>query len=181
MKSYLALAAAAGFVPALAFGQTPAYTQPMGPVQGDREVILSGSGSSDVDFDNNTVNVNGSFAQYLTDATALGLRQGVTFIDRPNVSSQWRGATDLFAQWHFGGRDAAVRPFVGANVGYFYGDGITDTWVAGPEVGAKWYVRPHTFVLTQVDYQVTFRSSDDVDEDWDDGRFNYRLGVGYNF
>ncbi|RFA31144.1 hypothetical protein CAI21_00325 [Alkalilimnicola ehrlichii] len=184
MKKYLAVAAAMGFAPALVSAQVAhgggAATM-TGPVEGDREITLFGSGRSDVDFDNNTISVNGSFAQYLTDEWSLGVRQGIDYIDRPDESSIWQGSTALFTQWHFGAPDAMVRPFVGVNFGGFYGDNLTDTWAAGPEVGAKWYVQPQTFILTQVDYQFTFRNADDLDEDWDDGRFNYHIGVGYNF
>ncbi len=181
MKKYLAFAAVAGFLPALVLAPMQAAPAPKAPAQGDREVILSGSGSSDGDFDSNTIGLRGSFAQYLTDNTALGVRQEVEYSDRPERPSRWRGVTDVFAQWHFGRSGSVVRPFAGASVGYLYGDEITDSWVAGPELGAKWYVQERTFILTQLDYQFTFRDAQEADENWDDGRFRYQLGIGYNF
>lgn len=179
MKKSLGFAVAAASFPVLAFAQDPAALT--GPMQGDRELMVAGSGSSDVDFDNNRLNLSVSFAQFLTDAASLGVRQDVHWVDPDVGSSILRGATDVFAHWHFGEPGAMVRPFLGVNVGYFYGDELTNTWVAGPELGAKWYVQPQTFILTQIDYQWTFTDADDIDENWDDGRFRYQVGVGYNF
>jgi len=179
MKKFLVLAVGATFFPALGFAQSS--TAITGPAQGDRELMLAANGSSDADFDNNRLNISASFAHFFTDAVSLGLRQDIHWIDLDNQDSVLRGATDVFGHWHFGDVGATVRPFLGLNIGYFYGDQLTDTWVAGPELGAKWYVQPRTFVLTQIDYQVTFTDADEFDENWDDGRFRYQVGVGYNF
>lgn len=183
MRKYLAVAAVVGIAPGLAAAQVGAGTQHMGAGvgMGDSEITLMGSGSSDVDFDLNRFSLAGSYAYYFSDAGAVGLRQAVTFFGGPDVSDAWQGATNVFGQWHFGGPTAMARPYIGASVGGIYGDNLADTFTAGPEVGVKWYVQPRTFILTHIDYQFTFEDADEVQEDWDDGRFNYHVGVGYNF
>ena len=57
-----------------------------------------------------------------------------------------------------------LRPFVGVNVGGVYGDRVSDTFAAGLEAGAKFYVQPRTFVYAMVEYGWFFEDSDDVDD-----------------
>jgi hypothetical protein len=73
------------------------------------------------------------------------------------------------------------RPFVGANFGGFYGDGVDDTFAAGLEVGVKYYVLPKTFILGSLEYQWLFESAGGADDSFDDGQFIYGLGIGFNF
>ena len=70
---------------------------------------------------------------------------------------------------------AMWQPFIGASLGVQYGSGVKDAFFIGPEIGAKYYVMPKTFILGQVAYQFQ------VDEDVDDGSTFYTLGIGFNF
>ena len=73
------------------------------------------------------------------------------------------------------------QPFVGANIGYVYGDGVNDTGEAAPEAGVKYFVNSTTFIYGQIEYQFFFDSSDDVDDAFDDGQFVYSLGIGFRW
>jgi hypothetical protein len=52
---------------------------------------------------------------------------------------------------------------------------------AGLEGGAKYYVKPKTFIFAMVEYQWLFNSGNDVANNFDDGRFLYSLGIGFHF
>lgn len=148
------------------------------PVAGDRELTLSGSGSSDRDFDNNSLGATLEYGVYFTDRTEVGIRQSFSVADRPGDTS-WSGATRVYADYHFGG--PTWVPYVGASVGGFYGEDIDETFAAGPELGVKYYVQPNTFILAQAEYQFLFDDADEVDDSFDDGVFLYNFGVGMNF
>lgn len=148
------------------------------PAQGDRLFTLTGSGSSDTDFDNNTAAVSFDLGQFYTESVLLGLRQSAGFSDTEGGSS-WSGATRVFADYHF---DAGQwQPFVGANFGGIYGDDTDETFFAGPEGGVKYYVKPKTFITAQIEYQVFFDSASDADDNFDDGAWAYSAGIGFNF
>ncbi|WP_111494040.1 MULTISPECIES: hypothetical protein [Marinobacter] len=148
------------------------------PQTGDRLFTLTGSGSSDTDFDNNTAAFSFDLGQFFTDNTAMGLRQSVGFSDTSDNSS-WSGATRLFADYHFDADE--WQPFVGANFGGIYGDDVDETFFAGPEAGVKYYVKPKTFITFQTEYQVFFDSASDADDNFDDGAWAYSAGIGFNF
>lgn len=170
------LAAAALFV------ATPAFAQEqMGnflPEEGDWEFVLAGSGSSDEDIEVGDFAADIELGYYLTQDWAVALRQRASYSDT-GAGTNWNGATRAAIDWHFG--DANLRPFIGATLGYVYGDTTNDTWVAGPEAGIKWYVKDETFILGRVEYQFFFEDSDEIDDRFDDGSFVYTVGVGFNF
>lgn len=148
------------------------------PEAGDNLFTLTGSGSSDTDFDNNTAALSFDVGQFYTDNVALGLRQSLGFADSESGSS-WSGASRVFADYHF---DAGKwQPFVGGNVGGIYGDEVDETFFAGPEAGVKYYVKPKTFITFQAEYQVFFDSASDADDNFDDGAWAYSAGIGFNF
>jgi hypothetical protein len=172
IKSSLLIAA---IVPALALGQAR---------MGENEVTLSGTGSSDQNFDWNSFNLQGSFGQYINDMGLAGIRQNLSI----GVSGEaigddedtvFDGATFVFYNHHFG--TGAARPFVGANLGYIYGETTEETFSAGLEAGLKYYVLDKTFVQGLVQYQFLFEEAEDFDNQSDDGAFYYSVGMGYNF
>ena len=160
----------ATFSPALVFAQA---------VSGDREVTIAGQGQSDKDLDNNAFAMTASYGSYLSDQGQIGVRQSISVSDRDGESTDFDGATVGFYDYHFGGGD--LRPFIGANLGYNYGDRTEETFSAGPEAGLKYYVLDKTFVQGMVQYQFLFDSSDDVDDNYDDGILYYSVGMGFNF
>lgn len=175
MKYALALTTAVMLVPGLALAQSVEFT---GPSTGDWEMTLSGSGSSDTDFDNNTIGVSGSIGQYMMPNVLVGVRQTVNYASTANDDTI-TGATRVFADYVFDIQ--RWRPYVGASFGGIYGEGVNNTFAAGPELGVKYYPDNNTFIFAQTEYQFTFRDSDEIDDAFDDGGFFHALGVGFNF
>ena len=151
-----------------------------GPKVGDWEVTLAGGGTSDNDFENNVLNLNLDASTYFRTDLSWGIRQGVTVADTP-AGSSYNGTTSVFGQYHFGAADSRLRPFVGARLGYLYGDDTEDSFIAGPEAGLRYYVKPEAFLFGRVNYDFLFESGDDASDQFDDGRFVYTVGVGFTF
>jgi hypothetical protein len=149
-----------------------------GPTEGDWEMTLAGSGSSDKDFETGGFNISVDASTYLTDLWNVGVRQDVGYSDT-TTTNDWTGSTSVFTQLHFG--EERLRPFVGVGVGYLYGDNVDDTFFAGPEAGVKYYVKPEAFIFARATYQFLFDDTDEIDSSIDDGRFLYTLGLGFTF
>ena len=152
--------------------------QGYGPQKGDWELTLGGSGTNDKDFETGGFNAEGSLGYFLTDNWEIALRQGAGFSDTGGNSS-WNGNTRGAIDYHFDFE--RVQPFVGANVGYIYGDDTEESFLAGLEAGLKYYVKPKTFIFAQGEYGWLFEDADDADDTFDDGRFLWALGIGFNF
>lgn len=170
---------------ALALMVTPAFGQGMdddldiyGPNQGDWEFLLSGSGNSDEDVETGTFNAAADLGQYITDDILVALRQSVGYTDF-NEGTDWTGNTRIAADYHFD--FDRFRPFIGANIGYVYGDSVRDTWAAGPEAGLKWYLQDDAFIFGRAEYQFFFRNGDEFEDNFDEGNFIYTVGIGLNF
>ncbi len=149
------------------------------PVAGDQEVTLSGAGSSDKDFDDTILSVQGSWGRYLDDSSMWGIRQTINARDTEGESVKFDGSTRVFYDYHFG--TGPARPFVGVSAGGVYGEGVDDTFMAGPEVGIKYWVQEKTFITAMAEYQFLFKSGSDARDRYDDGAFFYSVGIGYNF
>lgn len=149
------------------------------PTAGDQEVTLSGAGSSDKEFDDTALSVQGSWGQYLDQSSLWGVRQTVNARDTEGESVQFDGSTRIFYDYHFGSGKA--RPFVGASIGGIYGEEVDETFMAGPEVGFKYWVLDQAFIQALVEYQFLFESASEADDRYDDGAFFYSVGLGYNF
>lgn len=150
----------------------------VGPYQGAWEFLLGGSGASDQDFDSNNVSVDVTLGYYLTDTVEVGVRQNISVAGNEDDTS-WNGATTGFADYVFD--FDAFRPFVGVSLGYLYGDDTNDTFIGGPEAGIKYYVKDDAFVFGRVNYDFLFDSGDQIDDNFQDGRFVYSIGLGINF
>lgn len=148
-----------------------------GPQEGEWELTLAGSGSNDKDFETGGFNLEVDASCYFSELLSAGVRQNVGFSD--NAESSWNGSTSVFGQFHFG--DTPLRPFVGLSGGYLYGDDVQDTFFGGPEAGVRYYVKPETFLFGRASYQFLFDSGDEIDDQFDDGRFLYTVGVGFTF
>lgn len=149
------------------------------PATGDQEITLNGAGSSDKDFDSTVFSVQGSWGQYLSDASLWGVRQTVSARDQEGESVKFDGSTRVFYDYQFG--SGAARPFLGLSVGGVYGDQVDETFMAGPEVGIKYWVLDKTFITAMAEYQFLFKSGSDARDRYDDGAFFYSVGLGYNF
>jgi len=156
-------------LPTAGFGQ--------GFAQGDKEVTLLGSGTSDKDFDSTIFSVQGSLGYFFTSRIEGSVRQALSFVNVEGGGSTWSAATRVAADYHFDlGR---FWPFVGANVGYVYGHRVADTWEAALEGGLKFFVNNTTFLLGMVEYE--WLLNDDDDSSFSDGQWVYILGVGFKF
>ena len=139
---------------------------------GDRDFTLSGSGASDSGFDTSTFGATASLGWFTTRDLEWGVRQTANLADT-EATTNFNGATRAFIDYHL---DYALwQPFIGASLGVQYGSGVKDAFFIGPEIGAKYYVMPKTYILGQVAYQFQ------VDQDIDDGTTFYNLGIGFNF
>ena len=165
----LTLAAGVAFAPATA---SAAFEQ------GDYDLQLAASGGNGPDFDAfaASANVQGGF--FVTDALELGLRQTVTYQD--SVGSTLGGTTAVFLDYHFEVADN-VLPYIGANIGYAYGDLFNDTFFAAPEAGVKVFVSDTAYIFGAAQYQFFFNKGDDASDSFSDGQFLYTVGLGLVF
>ena len=145
---------------------------------GDWELTLSGQGSNGPDFDGTQFSVNGNIGYFFTKELELGIRQSIGYSDLVSGSA-WNGSTRVAVDYHFDmGR---WQPYIGASLGYVYGDGVNDTWTAGPEGGVKYFVNSTTFVQLGVEYQFFFDEGSDASDAFSDGQFLYSLGIGFRW
>jgi hypothetical protein len=138
--------------------------------QSDWELTLNGTGSNDKDFDSGAFSVGGSLGYFVSDQLEVAFRQAIVWADG---GSAWSGDSRAAADYHFD--MGQWQPFVGANLGYQYGEGFDDSWIAGPEGGVKYFVNATTFIQANVAYE--FNLNDGIDE----GAFFYGLGIGFRF
>jgi hypothetical protein len=151
-----------------------------GPIAGSREVTLGGSGAFNKDLNDSFGGVNFSFGTYLNEMSEWSIRQSIVYSNPRFGGQSWNGATRAAFDWHFAGRDR-LRPFAGVNFGGVYGDSVKDTFAAGLEGGAKYYVQQRTFVYGIVEYAWFFSRASRLDNSFRDGQFNYSVGMGFNF
>lgn len=147
---------------------------------GEHEITLGGSGGSNTSFDSSFGGLNFSYGTYFNPTLLGQLRQSVNYSNPDIGGTQWNGSTKLAVQQHLTAR-GRVRPFVGVNFGRVYGDAVQDTWAAGLEAGAKFYVQSHTFVYVMAEYGWFFERARRIDNSFGDGQLNFGVGIGYNF
>jgi hypothetical protein len=149
------------------------------PVAGDQEITLNGAGTSDKDFDSTVFSIQGSWGQYLSDSSLWGVRQSINAFDQEGDDVKFDGSTRLFFDYHFG--SGSFRPFVGLSLGGVYGERVEETFIAGPEIGIKYWVQDKAFITAMAEYQFLFESGDEARDRYDDGALFYSVGLGYNF
>ncbi len=146
--------------------------------QGDFEVTLGGSGSSDDNLDGTVFNIEAGLGYFITQNFEAVWRQGVSYADIPG-DDNWNASTRLSFDYNF---DLGNwYPYLGVNIGYLYGDTVEEQFIAGPEGGAKFFVNDTTFIIAGLEYQFLFEDTNDADDNFDDGRFVYLLGIGFTF
>jgi hypothetical protein len=146
------------------------------PDAGDWEFTLGGGGGSDSEFRTGSIGVNGSFGYFVNQNLEVALRQNVSFVDAGR-DEEWAGSTRVAADWHF--LLGKFVPFVGASFGLDYNEDGS-AWGIGPEVGVKYYVYEKTFIFAMGEYRWMFDRLRQVDNNLDDGRFAFVVGVGFN-
>lgn len=170
-------------LPLLASAQTAVSTPgTIDPTRraGEGEFTLGGSGAANRDFDNTFGGVNFSYGMYINPTLMWAVRQSINYSNPDVGGTQWNGSTKLALDQHLAAH-GALRPFIGVNFGGVYGDAVRDTWAAGLEAGAKFYVQPRTFIYAIAEYGWFFRRARALDDRFDDGQFNWSVGLGFNF
>lgn len=180
MKRLLLATTLLALLPAVASAQDAAREYRGGAKAGDSEITLSGTGNSNNDFDAGSFGVTGSYGYFFNPAVELGARQSFSWSGANNSDDSWSGSTRLFADYHFF-TTQRFRPFVGVNLGMTYGDNVSNTGIVGPEVGVKYFVNDTTFIIGMAEYQWFFNNSDDVSDNFNDGAFQYTIGLGFVF
>jgi hypothetical protein len=124
-----------------------------------------------------------SIGYYFSENLELAVRQSITYTDVATAGkgSAIDGTTRLAVDWHFQGLGdhSQFVPFVGANLGFVYGDNVKDTWEAAPEAGVKWYMNSSTFVYAMAEYEFFFKKGNSVGNGFRDGQFVYSVGIGF--
>ncbi len=143
--------------------------------QGDKEVLLNGTGVSSKCFDSTIFSIQGSLGYFFTDNIEAAVRQGVAFTSIEDGGSAWNASTTAAADYHWDlGR---FWPFAGGNIGFTYGDDVSDTWIVGIEGGVKFFVNDAAFLLGMVQWQ--WFLDDDDEQGFEDGQWVYTIGVGF--
>ena len=150
----------------------------IGPAEGEWEMTLGGSGSSDREFEAGGFGVSGSLGYFLTESWELAVRQSFNYADI-GAGDAWNASTRGAIDYHFDLN--RLRPFIGANFGGLYGKRVNDSWAAGLEAGLKYYVKPKTFIFGMAEYQWLFNDADNIDNNFDEGQLLYTVGIGFNF
>jgi len=175
----LAIAGMAAIAPSSAKAQNLG-----GPTSNPWELTLGGTASHGPDLNGFNASVNASIGYYFGNLEVSG-RQSLTYTDVGGAAgegSALNASTRLALDLHFplGDHDEFV-PYIGANIGYVYGDSVHDTFEAAPEAGIKYYVNNNTFVFVSVEYQFFFDKDSDASSSFSDGQFVYGLGIGFRF
>jgi hypothetical protein len=157
----------------------PVWANAQGFRQGDKEFLLTGSGSSDKKFDNNVFSFSGNLGYFFTDGLEAAFRQNVDYSNLVHTGNSWAFTSRLAADYNF--NFGSLVPYIGASIGYSYGDNVKDTWVAGPEGGLKVFVNDTTFVVGSIAYDFFFTKANEADSAFNDGRWVYALGVGFRW
>jgi hypothetical protein len=156
-------------VPVLALLALPALASAQFEA-GNYSLQLSGSGSNDNEWRTGSAAVQFDLGYFLTKELEAGVRQGLIWGDG---GSAWDGNTIVYGDYHFD--MDRWQPYVGAFIGYKYGDTTADGWVAGPEVGVKYFVNTTTFVNAFAQNQF------DLQNGIDEGAYVYGLGLGFRW
>lgn len=173
--AFAMLVVAAVTVPA--FGEGP-FGPNATPGQGDWEIKVSGTGANDRKFSDGSFELTADVGTFVTQEVLVALRQSVSYTSFA-PGDAWGGNTRVAADYHFDLGN--FQPFIGANLGYVYGDNVRDTWAAGPEAGVKYYMQDNAFLFLRAEYQFFFRRARDADDGFRDGNFLYTVGAGLNF
>jgi len=144
--------------------------------QQDITLQLSGNAQTDVEFDGTDLDIDGAVGYFFSDQLEGGIRQGLGYTDIGTNATN--GSTAVYANYHFGELNSELQPFIGASIGYNYGDLVNDTFFAGPEGGVKYFVADKWFLFGTVQYQFFFEDEESADDAIDDGSFNFSLGIG---
>ena len=147
------------------------------PAAQDWEVTLGGGGQFQSDFKGSPRSGPGGslgaqlgLGYYLNDNLEGVFRQSLNYVS----NGTWAGSTTAAVDYNIL-MDKLV-PFIGANIGYAYGNrGINDRWGFGPEAGIKYYLQSKAFIFGMAQYEMPFQG-----KTFKEGTWNLTLGLGLN-
>jgi len=147
------------------------------PAAQDWELTLGGSGQFQNDFKGSprsgpggSIGGNIGLGYYLNENLEVGARQLLHYGTR----GEWAGSTRAAVDYNFL-MDKLV-PFVGAEIGYTYGNhNVDDNWNFGPEAGVKYYLQSKAFIFGAAEYQMPFQG-----KTFKEGAWLFTLGLGMN-
>jgi hypothetical protein len=163
-KLYLVPVLALLLVPAVASAQFE---------QGNFSLELAGDGGTDHDWTEASAGISFELGYFVSKELMVGVRQGISWSDAGGPGSFMDGSTRIVANYHFD--MDKWQPYVGASLGYAYGDLTEDDWFAGPELGVKYFVNSTTYVDLVVAYDFL------LCEGLDEGSYRYGLGIGFRW
>lgn len=144
------------------------------------EVTVGGAGSSNKEFDAGGGQGSFSVGYFVNDIVELSARQNLAYADgTPDGGGAWNGASRAALDLHI--PLGNVLPYVGANVGYVYGDSIHDSIVAGPEAGVKIFLKDEAFVQFAAEWEFFLDKDETIGAAFDDGQLLYALSMGLRF
>jgi hypothetical protein len=158
-------------VPVLAMFLVPAIAQAQFE-EGDWTLQLAGQGANDQNFDEGSASVQFDLGYFLTKELNIGVREGLVWADG---GSAWGLSSFAYIDYHFD--MDRWQPFIGWNIGKACGDAVAndDDWFTGPEAGVKYFVNTTTFIQGTVQYEFN------LEEGFDEGAFQYLLGIGFKW
>jgi hypothetical protein len=152
-----------------------------GPHLGSQEITIGANGSTNRALNSSGGGGAASYGYYVTNHWEVLLRQSASYSNpQGRGGNVWNGETSGALDFDLAGQ-GAVRPFVGANLGWNYGSNVSNTGSAGLEGGFKFYVAPRTFILPMVNYGWFFRHDRAVASRITTGIWTWTLGMGFNF
>lgn len=145
--------------------------------QGDWDLTLQGGGTHGPDLDGVSAGAGVGLGYLLSDNLEVGVRQSVNFSDF-GPGSSLDGTTSVFTDFHFPMGDRGQwQPFVGANVGFNWGQGSNDSFEFGPEAGVKYFLNETTYIGLSVAYEM-FCNNSTGGSTLSNGDFIYGLMLG---
>jgi hypothetical protein len=173
--------APAGPGPAEAPAAGTVVWQDAGPIRGVRELTFAGSGGSNRHLTDSFGGATVSYGVYINDEWQAVLRQSLNYANPDGGNGRtWNGFTKVALDYHVTTLQAFM-PFVGVNAGRIYGTALHDSWSAGLEVGAKYYIQSKLFVFAMVDYSWLFDRGEELEDNFGSGHFTWSTGIGFNF
>lgn len=106
------------------------------------------------------------------------LRNDQSYIDLPGMDD-WDYSTRMIVDYYFGSEEWV--PMIGLSMGYVQNENENSRFVAGPEIGLKYFMNPSTFLYGLLGYQFLFDNEDAEEDLFYNGRFIYGIGLGVTF
>lgn len=136
-------------------------------------------GPTNLLFEDSTGGTTFEPGYHYTDSLAGLVRQSISYAQPSTTANAWTGWTRVALHQRFS--DGVLQPFVGVNAGRLFADTVRDSWTAGLESGAKFYMRPQTYLRATVEYGWLWDKSEELDDRFKEGLWTWSVSVGFSF